>query len=392
MRSFFSKELIVIYGVTLMGVMGVGLIAPVLPKIESAYDLSAKSLGLIITLYTLPGILLSIPIGIMADRFGRRRILLPALLIFGIAGGGCFFAHTYGTLLLMRFFQGIGGSCLTAMAMILIGDMFSEPERTSVMGINASILSVGTGIFPLLGGLLALISWKTPFFLFFVSVPVAMLVFRWIPRTVPKEQGEIKSYFRGAGEYIFTVKAFVLYSACAVIFSLLYGYFITFLPIFLALKFKMNSDSIGYVIASAAITTAIISARAGWFRRLFSAIGMIPAGFFLISLALAVIPISHQVWTIYAASLIFGAGMGMTVPSAQALITGLSPTSHRGAMSAIYGAVVRLGQTVGPVIAAYIWSATSPKVFYLTGAGACFLMTLLFLIPVKIINNKTNDW
>ena len=99
MNSFFTRELVTIYLVTLTGIMSVGIIAPALPQISSYFSLTPQSLGLLITIYTLPGVFLAIPMGVLADRMGRRRVLVPTLFIFGVSGGSSFFVNEYWMLL-----------------------------------------------------------------------------------------------------------------------------------------------------------------------------------------------------------------------------------------------------------------------------------------------------
>jgi MFS transporter, ACDE family, multidrug resistance protein len=51
-------------------------------------------------------------LGVLSDRYGRKKILVPALLLFGLAGGACAFARNFDVLLVFRFFQGMGAAAL----------------------------------------------------------------------------------------------------------------------------------------------------------------------------------------------------------------------------------------------------------------------------------------
>jgi len=85
--------------------------------------------GLLITAFTLPGIILVPIMGILADKFGRKKILVPSLMLFGIAGGSCFFFKNFSILLLLRFLQGIGGIIYVILGMntvFYIGSGFSS--------------------------------------------------------------------------------------------------------------------------------------------------------------------------------------------------------------------------------------------------------------------------
>lgn len=84
----------------------------------------------------------------LADRYGRKKILVPSLMLFGIAGGACMFTRDYHILLICRFFQGTGAASLGALNVTVIGDLYSGKERTTAMGYNASVLSIGTATYP----------------------------------------------------------------------------------------------------------------------------------------------------------------------------------------------------------------------------------------------------
>ena len=79
-------------------------------------------------------------------------------------------------LLVLRFLQGTGAASLGAINVTIMGDLYSGRERTAAMGYNASILSVGTATFPVVGGALAMLGWYYPFFLSIGAVPIGLFV------------------------------------------------------------------------------------------------------------------------------------------------------------------------------------------------------------------------
>lgn len=97
-----DHNLHVIFGVTLMGIMGTTSITPAFPKIVQELGISSGQVYLLITVYSIPGILLTAIDGALSDRFGRRKILVPSLMLFGIAGGACALVQDFGLLLALR--------------------------------------------------------------------------------------------------------------------------------------------------------------------------------------------------------------------------------------------------------------------------------------------------
>ena len=156
--------------------MGVASITPAFPSIIKHFAISPSQVTLLITVFTFPGIFLAPVIGILADRYGRKKILLPSLFLFGIAGLGCFFTNNWHILLVFRFFQGIGAASLGMLNVTIIGDLFSGEKRGAIMGYNASVLSIGTAAYPAIGGALAMAGWQFPFLLPFFAIPTALLI------------------------------------------------------------------------------------------------------------------------------------------------------------------------------------------------------------------------
>lgn len=101
-KVYKDHNLHVLFGVTLMAVLGVSSITPALPEIRDAFGVTSAQVGLLITVFTLPGIALTPVLGVLSDRHGRRKILVPALLLFGLAGGICAFARSFELLLALN--------------------------------------------------------------------------------------------------------------------------------------------------------------------------------------------------------------------------------------------------------------------------------------------------
>ena len=77
-----NPDLNIIFAVTLLAVLGVSSVAPVFPTVAQELQVRTEAVGLLITVFTMPGIILTPIFGILADRFGRKQVLVPALLLF----------------------------------------------------------------------------------------------------------------------------------------------------------------------------------------------------------------------------------------------------------------------------------------------------------------------
>ena len=90
-----DPNLHVIFSISLIVVLGVSSLTPVFPLVVQEFGISPEEVGLLITLYALPGIFLTPVYGILADRFGRKTVLVPALVLFALAGSACSLVRDY---------------------------------------------------------------------------------------------------------------------------------------------------------------------------------------------------------------------------------------------------------------------------------------------------------
>ncbi|MEG9463693.1 MAG: MFS transporter, partial [Bacillus amyloliquefaciens] len=165
-----TKNIIALASVPLVMTLGNSMLIPVLPMIEKKLSISSFQVSLIITVYSIVAII-CIPIaGYLSDKFGRKKVLLPCLLIAGAGGAlaaiaSTAFKHPYPIILAGRVLQGIGSAGAAPVVMPFIGDLFKgDDERiTAGLGDIETSNTAGKVISPILGSLLAAWFWFMPF-------------------------------------------------------------------------------------------------------------------------------------------------------------------------------------------------------------------------------------
>lgn len=378
-----NRNMQIIFAVTLSATMGVSLISPILPKLVDVFGIRKEEVIMLITAFTLPGVFFAPFLGILADRFGRKQVLVPALILFGIAGAACGFASSFHIILLFRFLQGIGGSALFTLNNTLIGDLFPGRTRFHAMGLNASLISLAAAIYPAFGGIMATVHWSIPFFVPLLAVPIALLTAFQLTNPEPQEQQSIRIYFSGAFESLRQWSVLRLYILTFFTFVLTFGPIISFVPLWMAGTYKSEPSVIGLILSSSSLTAAIISARLEWLGR-YIRVGMLMAiAFFLYTLALWWIPHIPSAWMMLFPALIFGAAQGLNIPSSQALIVGAAPFKFRGVYMAFNSTVILTGITTGPMVAALAYKSIGIVGLYYGGAVGALLMSIILVINGK---------
>lgn len=378
-----NPNLHIIFLVTLLAVGGVSSIAPALPLMVRELHVKPGQIGLLITVFTLPGMVLTPITGILADRYGRKTILVPSLFLFGIAGFLCTFTRTFEILILLRFIQGLGAASLGAMNVTLIGDIFSGNQRATAMGYNSGILSVGTASYPVIGGTLAMAGWYYPFILPLLAIPVGLLVIFRLKNPEPEAPQSMKQYLRNTWKNINRSKVWGLFVINILVFFVIYGTILTYFPIHLEKKFGINSLIIGLVISSMSVTTAISSSLTGYLARRFSVRNLLLISYSIYIVAMCILPFLNTLLLIIPVILFAGFSHGISMPNIQNLMVGLAPLNERAAFMSLNSMVLRTGQTIGPIFMGFIYSIASTEGTFFAAAGVVLIMFIITLIVVK---------
>jgi ACDE family multidrug resistance protein len=382
-RVYKDRNLHVLWGVTLMAVLGTSSITPAFPTIVRELGVSSGQVGLLITVFTLPGIVMTPLLGVLSDRYGRKKILVPALLLFGIAGGACAFARDFNVLLALRFFQGMGAAALGTLNVTVIGDIYDGRERSSALGYNSSVLSAGTASYPAIGGLLATFGWFYPFALPLAAIPIAIVVLFSLHNPEPRNDDRLGDYFGSVWENLHDREVFGLIGASLLTFIVLFGPQISYLPILMNARFDAPSYVIGAVLSSASVTTALTSTQLGRLTRRFSEKGLLKVAFVLYAIALIVVAFTPSLPLLVLPAVLFGVAQGINLPNVFSLLNAHAPTENRGAFMATNGMSLRAGQTIGPLFMASAAGTLGLTGAYLTAAGLALFAFLLVLALVR---------
>lgn len=383
-----DKNVIIIFGITLIAVMGISSITPAFPGIIKYFGISTQQVGWLIAAFTLPGIFLTPVSGILADRFGRKLVLVPSLFIFGIAGFMCSFMRDFHLLLVFLFIEGIGAAGLSSINITLIGDLYSGEKRTALMGYNASILSIGTAAYPALGGFIAVFGWQYIFYLPLLAIPLAIFVIFGLNNPEPKDHQGIGEYFRRIWKSINQPSVWGLFLVNMLVFVLLYGAYLTYFPILLSERLQASSVQIGMMMSIMSMVTAGTSSQLGRINKRFRSKTILLLGttfYFLAMLSL----LFSQSWTqVVVSVMVFGLGHGLLLPSIQNLLVGFASIKERAAFMSVNSMVLRIGQTIGPLLIGVFYAIGSLQGSFIAGAVVAMMMFLVVAGMVKGADGK----
>lgn len=356
--------------------MGVSSIAPAFPSIADSLDVSTERIGLLITFFTIPGIIITPLLGLLADRFGRKIVLVPSLFLFGAAGTACAYATSFDQMLLFRALQGMGSASLGALNLTLIGDLYSGNKRATAMGYNGSVLSIGTAFYPAVGGALAILGWYYPFYLSLLAIPVGIFVLLKLEKTGSSNSLNISEIFSNVASSLVSKKVIPLFAGIFLTFIMLYGGYITFFTILLDERFDQNSFWIGIILSGSSFMTAYASSQLGKLTERFSEVNLIRTAAVLYLSIFLIIPQVTNIWWFTIPVIIFGAAQGINIPSILNLLTGYADKEYRAAFLSVNWVVMRTGQALGPYLLGLVYAGISLNATFYAAAVAAGLFVI----------------
>ncbi len=370
-----------IFSVTVAGILANTLISPNIPDILDAFGQPESRAGILVASGPLPGVAVAPIVGVVADRLGRRRVLLPCLVLFGVAGVAAAMAPTFNLLLVARVVQGIGGAGLINLAVVMIGDFWTGAERTNLIGKNSAVLTVCLALMPSFSGLLAsLTSWRWSLACAALALPVAAFGFKLMPRVDVVATRTIGDQLRGTARAVQQPVILAVIVASFLLFVVVFGVFLTALPVHLEHEFGLGPGRRGLILSAPAIGSTLVAFNLGRIRSWFSVRKVLVVSSVLIAVGAFGLGVASTILVVVIVSIIYGLGDGIAIPTLQDVTASSAPDGQRASVMAGFVSATRLGQTVGPIGAAAIFGATSTSTAMIVGAAIFAVVAVGFAV------------
>lgn len=174
---------------SMAGLVGSDIYLPTLPAIGEALSQDVKSMQLTLGVYLLGISVGQLLLGPLSDCFGRRKLLLSGMLLYGLSSIGCACSSTLTELLIFRLLQAIGACSGLVIGRAIIGDLFKPADAGKIFATIFPFVGMSPAISPVIGGFIGhYFSWQANFiFVSFFALSVFLLVFVKIPESLGKE-------------------------------------------------------------------------------------------------------------------------------------------------------------------------------------------------------------
>lgn len=372
-------------------IMAGSIIAPVLNLMRDGLGVAPSSVGLIITTHGLFMALFSPLMGSVIDRKGARRPYIVALICYGLAGGSGLLINSFWVLLVSRACLGIALAGIFAGINVLILNMYDGIQRDRVMGWRGSAQSFGGVIWPLIGGTLGGFSWRFPFAVYMLAIPIGLFAIAAVPEPAIQHPSRTESNGRTSVFRVFQESPVLLVIYGLMFFAniLLYS-IVIFLPQLLESFGITSTFRIGLFITAMTGSAGVTAFIYGKIRSRFSYRVIVTIAAALWAVAFTTISQAPGSGVVAMAVALFGVSQGLILPTVMVWIGAVVPPSFRGRFSSYLGTFGFIGQFLSPILFAPVLVLVGLKGVFLVGAGvgaAWFLILLFGLGKANKINS-----
>ena len=395
-----------IFVTLLIDVMGFGLIIPVMADLIAELkhipvNIASTYGALLLSVFAITQFLFAPVIGNLSDRFGRRPVLLSSLLGFGIDYIILALAPAYGWLFIGRVIAGITGASFTTATAYIADISTNETERAKNFGLIGAAFGLGFVLGPALGGLLATLGIRAPFYAAAALCLINCLYgYFFLPESLTAEHRRPFEWKRANpfGSLKFLTRH-------PEIGGLALGFFLIYLGaqsiqgnwnFFTIYRFHWSEKMVG--ISLAVVGVLVGGVQAGLTRVVNPRIGnenSIYLGLSLYTIALILFAFATQSWMMFAFLVPYCLG-GICGPSLQSVISGHVPRNQQGELQGALTSLMSLTTIIGPPLMSGTFSyfTTDKAPFYFPGMHfliGAVCMSLSIIIVYKVLSREKKE-
>lgn len=393
-----SASMIFIFITILVDVIGIGIIIPVIPSLienlsEGGLSEASRIGGWLIFAFAIMQFLFAPLMGILSDKFGRRPILLLALLGLGIDYIFHAFAPSIGWLFVGRILAGITGASITV-ATAYIADISTPEKKAQNFGMIGAAFGLGFIIGPVIGGVAAKVSLQLPF-LIAAGLTLLNVIYGFfvLPESlVPEKRREID--FKRANP----IGSLKLIRKYPIVAGLMVSFFLVYMAsqavqttwtYFTMFKFEWDEAMVGYSLGVVGVIVAIVQGGLVKYAvKLWGEKKTIYIGYIFWIVGLILFASATQGWMLFAFLLPYCLG-GIASPTLQGIVSNQVADNEQGELQGAMTALISLSSIIGPLVMTNLFYQFTQDDAPFQFAGAPFALGAVLVLVSLLLSRKS---
>lgn len=373
--------------------LGAGLVGPILSPYARAFGVSYAAAGLVISAFGIARVFIDLPAGFLADKIGRRKLLVAGPLIVTLAALGLAITPIeqkyYPLAIFLRLVQGTGSSLFIITATIYIADLAPKGRLGRVLSFYEVSIHLGMVCGPVLGGIVAeSYGLNAPFYFYavgaFASSTVSLVLIKERIKSPLIASLKFQSIFKSLKELLFNKNLFVINLLSFANFFTRSGIRSTMIPLFAKEFMDLPFSKIGIVLSVATLINLFLLPISGILSDKFGRKIVFIPGFLLYALAIFLIPFCHSFMNLIGVAVLIGIGTGLSDPIPITMAADFGPSEVRGTIMGLYRVFGDIGYVAGPILLGAIADSIGMSFsFYVTSMLLVIDVALIVLLVKK---------
>jgi DHA1 family bicyclomycin/chloramphenicol resistance-like MFS transporter len=215
----FGALATVLAALSMLGPFSIDAYLPAFPQIQSNLHASLLEVQQTLSIYMLAFAGMVLWHGALSDAFGRRNVIIVALIVFALATFGCAASNSVHYLWIFRILQGVSAGAGVVVGRAIIRDLYADAPAARLFSLVTMIFSIAPAVAPVLGGwIVTFFDWRAIFLALFVyTVALGVYCWRRLPETLPRERRQpfnprfvARNYRAIFGSFLFHMKVGVI--------------------------------------------------------------------------------------------------------------------------------------------------------------------------------------
>ena len=326
--------------------------------------------------------------GYLADRFGRKPLVILGPVIRGLSNIGQFFADDYVSFLVYEMIGQVGVAMWGTSSNVLMSDVTRTETRGRMLALRHMSMRLGFVAGPAVGGVLAAtFGLQSVFLLNGVSkIVIVVVVLFMVKETRPEAARAPRAPGQGRGFSLapFRDRTFLVLAIATAIFAMSNaGIMQSLIPVYAVDVVKVDAATVGFLISIASMVTFLFAFPNGMIADRFGRKWSLVPGMLLIGTASIVLAVGGVYGALVLAVCIKGLGEAMTMGTTQTYAMDIAPPDRRGAILGLWTMSQSVGATTGPILLAALYHFLFPDAAFYTMAVLLVMGALMVALLAR---------
>ena len=317
-------------------------------------------------------------LGHIIFRYGKKKAVVIALIVFSISGSAGLYLQTLEMLLFSRAIFGIAVATLMIVSTSLIGDYFKAEHRHKFMGYQSAFMALGGVVFVMGGGVLSDINWRYSFSIYLIGFILLPFVLTQIKEVIVNDDSNEEIEVDSNMYFIYFLAFF---------YMLIFFILPTQIPFLLIEKFNASGSFAGTIIALAFVSNAFGAITFSKIKNIFSYSTIYLIGLFIIAIGFAGVGLVNNTYLFYITSPILGFGGGIMMTNITAWMLSKTSIKKRVKTSGYFTSAIFFGQFSSPIVFHPLVSYLGVQSFFFTIGIFLFVIISFILVYMKVIKS-----